>query len=408
MRVAIVTESFLPDVNGVVNSVLRITEHLEDHGHEVLIIAPGDGPFWYRRTPVLRVPAVDLPLYRGLPVGLPSARTELALRAFCPDVVHLASPIALGAHGASVAARLGIPAVAVYQTDVAGFARRYGLSLAGPVIWAYLRCIHNGVARTLAPTPTAAFDLRAHGIERVALWPRGVDATAFAPRWRDLELRRSLAPEGDVIVGYVGRLAREKQVDRLAALDEMDGVQVVIVGDGPDRTRLRSVLPNARFVGFQGGAALSRHVASLDVFVHTGTEETFCQAAQEAMAAGVPVVVPAAGGVRDLVSHDRTGLLWRTDQPGSLRAGVTRLVADADLRQRLGTAARAAVAERTWTAVSSALVEHHRAVARASTAGTATTALRPVELARPRRVGGPRRRGARHDALLTRRRRPAA
>ncbi|OWY61440.1 alpha-mannosyltransferase, partial [cyanobacterium TDX16] len=278
VRVAIVAESFLPEVNGVTNSVLRVLEHLEAEGHDALVVAPGDGPERCGHARVVRTPAVALPMYRSLPVGLPTSEVRRHLAAFRPDVVHLAAPAVLGAAGAVAARRLGIPAVAVYQTDLAGFASRYRLGAAAGPIWSWLRWVHRQASLTLAPSTLAAWDLRRHGIAPVAPWGRGVDLDRFHPQHRNELLRRRLAPKGEVLVGYVGRLAAEKQVHQLAQLRGLPGTRLVIVGDGPDRARLQRRLPEATFLGFQSGIALSQAVASLDVFVHTGAHETFCQA----------------------------------------------------------------------------------------------------------------------------------
>lgn len=363
MRVAIVAESFLPEVNGVTNSVLRVLEHLEAEGHDALVVAPGDGPEQVGHARVVRMPAVALPMYRSLPVALPTAEVRRQLAAFRPDVVHLAAPVALGAAGAVAARRLGIPAVAVYQTDLAGFASRYHLGVAAGPIWSWLRWVHRQATLTLAPSTLAAWDLRRHGIAPVATWGRGVDLDRFHPKHRNELLRRRLAPDGEVLVGYVGRLAAEKQVHQLARLRDLPGSRLVVVGDGPDRERLQRRLPDATFLGFQSGIALSQAVASLDVFVHTGSHETFCQAVQEALAAGVPVVAPASGGPLELVHHGRNGYLWPDGDAGLLRGAVRSLVEDADLRTRLGRAAHESVAGRTWAARGDELLGHYRTVA---------------------------------------------
>jgi phosphatidylinositol alpha 1,6-mannosyltransferase len=362
VRVAIVAESFLPEVNGVTNSVLRVLEHLEAEGHDALVIAPGDGPERCGRARVARTPAVALPVYRSLPVGLPTAEVRHHLAAFRPDVVHLAAPVVLGAAGAVAARRLGIPSVAVYQTDLAGFASRYRLGVAAGPIWSWLRWVHRQATLTLAPSSLAAWDLRRHGIAPVAPWGRGVDLARFHPHHRNELLRRRLAPNGEVLVGYVGRLAAEKQVHQLARLRHLPGTRLVVVGDGPDRARLQRRLPEATFLGFQSGIALSQAVASLDVFVHTGTHETFCQAVQEALAAGVPVVAPAQGGPLELVHHGRTGYLWPPNDPGLLRGAVQALVEDADLRTRLGRTAHESVVGRTWESLGDELLGHYRTV----------------------------------------------
>ncbi|MEU6641117.1 glycosyltransferase family 1 protein [Saccharomonospora sp. NPDC046836] len=364
MRVAIVTESFLPQVNGVTNSVLRVVEYLREGGHDVLVIAPGAGPERYRDVPVVRIPAVDLPVVNSLPVGVPTRTVRTALAAFGPDVVHLASPFVVGASGLAAARRLGVPTVAVYQTDIAGFATAYGLGLGARAAWRWVRRLHCRADRTLAPSTHSVRQLRLHGVPRVYRWGRGVDVERFSPAHADPSLRARLAPNGELLVGFVGRLAPEKEVDRLATLAGAEGVRVVVVGDGPELAGLRESLPDAAFLGALFGTDLATAYASLDVFVHTGPYETFCQAVQEAMASGLPVLAPAAGGPRDLVEHGTTGYLLPPERERFASELLTRVgeLRDADLRARLGTRARRAVLRRTWPAVCAELVGHYDAV----------------------------------------------
>ncbi|QTR01333.1 glycosyltransferase family 1 protein [Saccharothrix algeriensis] len=358
MRVAIVTESFLPQVNGVTNSVLRVLEHLRSRGHRALVVAPGAGADRHDGTPVVRVPAVDLPRFSSLPVGVPTRRVLTALADFRPDVVHLASPFVMGARGLSAARRLGLPTVAVYQTDVAGFAGHYGLGLTARAAWRWTRRLHAQADRTLAPSTWAVDALREHGVPRVHRWGRGVDVDLFAPSRRDDALRRDLAPDGSLLVGYVGRLSPEKRVDRLRVLNDVPGVRLGGGGEGPEEAALRRELPGAAFLGFRGGAELAAAYASLDVFVHTGPHETFCQAVQEAQASGVPVVAPDAGGPRDLV-RPGTGYLFADDD--GLREAVLEL-RDPLRRKRFGVAGRRWVRGRTWSAVCDELLDHYAAV----------------------------------------------
>lgn len=368
LRVAVVTESFLPQVNGVTNSVCRVVEHLAATGHQAVVIAPGRGPVRYAGFPVLRLPGVSLPGYRSFSVGLPALRLmTAALRAFAPDVVHLASPVLLGHAAVEAARRWALPTVAVFQTDLAGFARRYGLP-ADRVLWPWLHRIHAAVDRTLVPSAPTLRMLAERGFPRLHRWPRGVDGERFNPAHRDEELRRRIAPRGQVIVGYVGRLARDKRVALLSHLRQLRGVRLVVVGDGPERARLRRGLPEAVFTGQLTGARLSRIYASLDVFVHTGADETFCQAVQEALASGVPVVAPAAGGPLDLVRDGENGLLYDPRSVRELRAAVGRLVHNPGLRSRLAAAARPSVQGRSWRAVNELLVGHYLEVT-ASSAG---------------------------------------
>ena len=360
MRVVIVAECFLPEINGVTNSVLRVVEQLERRHHEVLVIAPGLGPNVYSRTPVERVPAVTLPFYRSLSVGLPGGQVRSILSRFRPDVVHLAAPVVLGAVALRAAVSLGIPTVAVYQTDVAGFGGRYGLGFAGDAVWSWLRRLHNQADVTLAPSTCAAWTLTRQGIKRVSRWGRGVDVERFDPSHRNAVLRRSLAPNGEVLIGYVGRLAPEKQVHLLGHAAGLRGTRTVIVGDGPSSDRLRAALPRAVFVGAKTGPELSRYVASLDVFVHTGFHETFCQAVQEALASGVPVVAPAAGGPLDTVHHGLNGFLYPADHPELLREAVRQLATDPALRAVMGRRARESVLDRDWSSLVDDLISHYR------------------------------------------------
>ena len=362
MRIALVTESFLPQVNGVTNTVRHVVEQLRLLGHEVLVVAPGPGEPAYRGVPVVRVRSFALPGYRSFPVGLPDAAVERALVEFRPDVVHLASPIMLGAVALRAARRLGIPTVAVYQTDIAGFARHYGVR-ADVLTAKWVGRLHRRATRTLVPSRSSHAQLAALGVTDLHLWRRGVSLDLFDPSRRSEALRRTWSePTGaapPVLVGYVGRLAAEKQVRRLVEVARIPGARLVVVGDGPERGWLEQHLPGATFTGMLGGAQLAAAFASLDVFVHTGETETFCQTVQEAQASGVPVVAPAAGGPLDLVDHGRTGLLHDPRDPGSLRGLVADLVADPSLRRQLAAEALEAVSTRTWAHVVGRLVEDH-------------------------------------------------
>ena len=363
MRVAIVAESFLPNVNGVTNSVLRVIEHLRRTGHEALIIAPdtpaGEQPAdkVHEGIRVHRVPSRMFPKVTSLPLGVPRPRMVRVLRGFDPDVVHLASPALLGYGGLHAARHLGVPTVAVFQTDIAGFAESYGVGFAARTAWAWTRHLHSRADRTLAPSTAAMENLTAHRIPRVHKWARGVDITGFAPSARDARLRAAWSPEGKPIVGFVGRLAPEKHVERLAALSGRTDLQVVVVGDGIDRQKLENQLPSAVFTGALYGEELAAAYASMDIFVHPGEHETFCQAVQEAMASGLPVIAPNMGGPRDLVAPYRTGLLLSVDEfQAKLPESVDHLIAE---RQRYSVAARRSVLSRTWPAICDELLGHY-------------------------------------------------
>src|ERR1700761_684776 len=372
MRIAIITESFPPDVNGVAHCVVRVAENLVRKGHHPLVIAPESGRAGTAEAdsqlpyPVGRVPSVPLPGYPTFRLGRPSPATRKAIVRHGTDVVHLASPVALGAWGTRVARAEHLPTVAVYQTDLPNYARAYHLGRATEALtWHWLRDIHNSAGRTLAPSSMTAAELDGHGLERVWLWGRGVDTDRFHPSLRDERLRAEIAPDGEVIVGYVGRLAIEKRVDLLAAVAAQPGVKLAVTGGGPMEEELRAALPSAAFLGMRYGADLARIYASLDVFVHTGPFETFGQTIQEASASGLPVVAPASGGPLDLVDDGETGYLIPPGDPGALSVAAGKLTGDAALRARLGAAARRRVLGRTWSALTDELLDHYTAVVEA-------------------------------------------
>jgi phosphatidylinositol alpha 1,6-mannosyltransferase len=367
VRVAIIAESFLPQVNGVTNSVVRVAEHLRTRGHDAIVVAPDDNdvPRTCAGFEVVTVNTITFPLYTDIRLGLtPSFVLERLLADWAPDVVHVASPFIVGNNALLAAARLTLPTVAIYQTDVPSYTGLYGLGFLENMAWGRVRDIHSLATLTLAPSTFARDQLLAHGIPRVGIWGRGVDTVLFDPARRDLDLHAEWAPDGQVVIGFMGRLAAEKQVSDLTVLDGLPGVRLVVVGDGPTRSALKTQLPNALFLGRLGGTDLARALATMDLFVHPGELETFGQAIQEALASGLPVLAPARGGPIDLIQGGQTGFLYQPGHLDELREHARTLVADPDRRRRMSEAARAFVADRTWEHLGDQLLGHYKTVMR--------------------------------------------
>ena len=359
LRVAVVAESFLPQINGVTNSVLRILDFFKSNGHEAIIIAPESvgGPSEYAGFEILRVPAINV---KGLiPIALPQQLAKARVLNFQPDVIHLASPALLGNYVARFAKKNAIPTLSVYQTDLAGFANHYGFQLANATLNKFVGRVHSNSDRTLAPSTSACDYLNELGVPGVELWRRGVDSERFRPENRDQDLRNSLLGNRPdrTLVGYIGRLAHEKRIEDLISLDEQDDVQLVIVGDGPIRERLERKLPNAIFIGFKTGHDLARMYASLDIFIHTGQHETFCQSIQEALASGVPVIAPNSGGPIDLVEDGKTGYLINTGNPKEIKR-VVKLIQQSNAAE-LRKVTRESVVNRTWLSINQELIRHY-------------------------------------------------
>ena len=364
MRVLISAESFLPRTNGVTNSVLRTVRFLKENGHEVLVIAPGEGPISVDGISIRRVPALAFQKFAQVDIpGVPTSTLIKIIKDFAPDVVHLASPFLLGEQVRKAAQACGVPVVANYQTDVSGFINFYRLTTAKVLVEKRLKKIHNGSTITLAPSSDSEDYLTRLGISRIVRWGRGVDLEQFNPKWRSRRVRKSWgADENTCVIGFVGRLAPEKQVHKLSLLGDigkLTGKKViqVIVGDGPSKTALQKTLPDAIFLGHQSGEELSRAIASMDVLITTGENETFCQVIQEAMAAGLPVIAPEIGGPKDLIDHGITGLFYKPSDNFDIRKKVLQLVNDNELRAQMSKNAFAKVQSRTWSKVCSELFE---------------------------------------------------
>jgi phosphatidylinositol alpha 1,6-mannosyltransferase len=362
MRVAIVTESFPPVFNGVANSVVRVLETLKEQGHEAIVIAPTTPGKYFNGFRTYRVPS--LPLFQ-FQLGLPNPLVSMILDDFEPDVVHAASPVLLGAQAVAWAWKNDVPAVAIFQTDIAAYAERYGFKLLRPLVDRAMANFHAGATINLAPTAEVKEYLEDLGLENVEVWGRGVDLELFHPERKNsdavAQMRKQFAPNGQKIVGFVGRLAAEKQVDRFSELFDIPNTTFVIVGDGPERLTLEQKFAGAdvHFVGKQSGEDLANHYASFDAFVHFGTEETFGQTIQEAQAAGVPVLAPSAGGPKFLIESGVSGYLIDPDLTNGFTPVLAQLLADQSLQAAIAEGGRRSVQDKSWSANNAKLLEFY-------------------------------------------------
>lgn len=308
------------------------------------------------------VPSIPLVTFA---VGIPSVGLNALLDRLAPDLIHVASPFALGAQAIAYAQRNSIASVAVYQTDIAGYLHRYGMAVAKPMVDRFVTNTHNAATVTLAPTPFARDTLKKLGVKNVAVWGRGVDLDGFHPnnRFTDeaLAFRTAHAPNGERVIGYVGRLAAEKQVDRFYELAGIPNSRIILIGDGPDRARLESLLPteSVTFLGSRSGRELEIAYAAMDIFVHFGTNETFGQTIQEAQSAGLPVVAPRSGGPIHLIDSGVDGILFEVGTQESPRVAVQHLLDNDELRSRMGESGRRRVLGKSWEAVNDELTHHY-------------------------------------------------
>ncbi len=378
MRIAIITENFLPKLDGVTRTVARLLEHLQATGHPALLLGPESGMEQYAGAEVIGTAGLPLPFYPELKANIFRPLFLRRLREFRPEVIHLVDPVMLGAAGLAAARWLHVPVVSSYHTNLAAYCKHFGFGFLTKPMWAYNRFIHSRCALTFCPSPSTAAMLRVQGFAHLRIWPRGVDTALFQPERRDGALRATwLAgqthPEGKVILLYVGRLSWEKNLGLLVqAYRGMDHTRchMVIVGGGPALSDVQQALHGlpVTFTGYLSGEALAAAYASADVFAFPSTTETFGQVVLEAMASGLPVVGLLAEGVRDLVTDEQTGLLLsqermsEQEQVVEYRLRLSRLVQDQQARERMRQAALAEARTRSWHEAMECLLRGHQEV----------------------------------------------
>lgn len=301
LRICLVTETWLPDVNGVAMTLGYLVRGLMQRGHELVLVCPGRPAGEVQADPpgltVVRVPGVSLPFYREVRLGLPVERRLGRLWAPSPpDVVHIATEGPLGAAALRAAERLGIPRVSAFHTNFHRYCRHYRLGLLARPVAAWLRHVHNRCHCTLVPTADLARELAELGIGNARVLSRGVDVALFDPRRRCPGLRRSWgAGPATPVVLHVGRLAPEKNQELAvrafhALRTRLPDARLVMVGDGPMAGTLKRRHPETLLAGVQRGEALAAHYASADLFLFPSMTETFGNVTTEAMASGLPVL----------------------------------------------------------------------------------------------------------------------
>lgn len=361
MNIALVTETFPPEVNGVAMTFGVIARELALRKHRVTVYRPRRperGPRSAAEFREVPMPGMPLPGYSFLQIGLPAGRAlARQWKDDRPDLVHVVTEGPLGATAVTAALRLGIPVTSSYHTQFHAYTRHYGLGLLQGCALAWLKRVHNRTRRTFAPTADICDELDRLGFRRLSILSRGIDARHFGPSRRSAELRRSWgAGSDDPVVLHAGRMAREKNYPLLLeAFTAMRAAEprlrCVLVGDGPLRETLRRQFPWATFAGFMAREELARYYASADLYVHPSLTETFGNVLTEAMASGLAVAAFDYAAARQFIRHGVNGLAVPRDRGRELVAAGVSLARDAALRRRLGTAAADLGRELSWESV---------------------------------------------------------
>ncbi|WP_117148799.1 glycosyltransferase family 4 protein [Paraliobacillus zengyii] len=364
MKIVIVTETFLPSIDGVVTRLTAAIKHLRQQNHEVVVIAPDLGVYEYEGAIVEGLKATTMPFYRYRPFALPQRKVKTLLRKHDPDLVHVVNPALVGATGVYYAKKLGYPLIASYHTHVPKYLDYYKLyKPMKPIFWSYARKLHNMADINLCTSKAIQDELVEKNFHNVHLWKRGVDIDKFHPSYGDKSMRQRLSNglEDKKLLVFVGRLAAEKEIHKLKPLlDTRDDVCLAIVGDGPAREMLERTFEETHtvFTGFMQGEELSTAFASADALIFPSVTETLGLVILEAMATGLPIIAAKSGPTMEQITDGQTGFLFENENIDSLITAISKLDNEETYKQ-LRHNTRKEAEKFSWTEPSQQLVDFY-------------------------------------------------
>lgn len=363
MRIAIVTETFVPATDGICTRLSKFVVNFKKLGHEVIVISPELGIDNYKGVPVFGLETFIFPLYGSRPWGLPSKKVKDILSDFNPDIVHVVNPISLGTSGVKYANRLEIPLLASYHTHMPKYLDYYHLPLLKPLFWEYIRYWYNKADLNITVSESLMAELNHQSVDTYGVLPRGIDFEQRNPKYFDQELYDKLTfndPNNKLLV-YVGRLAAEKDLHHLRPLlDAHDNICLAFVGDGPDRASLESLFAGTKttFVGFKHGYELSIAFATGDAFIFPSTSETFGLVISEALASGLPVIAAYNEPTMEQIIINETGVVYESGNTESLLEAV-KILDNPLLLKHMQLQAPKSVAKYSWENATCELLSYY-------------------------------------------------
>ena len=370
MRIAIVTEVFLPKIDGVVTRLTRTLDQLAAMGHDVIIFAPGNPPDTYAGFPVYKLPSLSFWVYPEIKFAVPPVRFWKQIRDFDPDVIHAVNPIWTAALGIFAAKRDAYPLVCSYHTNVPDYVDALGIGWTRKMATGAIRWLHNQAQVNLCTSDPMIDKASAMGIERLTLWPKAVDTEGYHPSKASTKARRQLTnnhPDAPLVM-YIGRISKEKDLERLNNVmvlvrKQVPGARLGIVGGGPYLQKLQESFDPSftTFTGYLSGEELASAFASGDVFVFPSATETLGLVALESFASAVPVVGTNAGGIPFVIDEGRTGHLIPADGfDEDWASAIIDLLQDPARREKIGAAARKEAEKYSWRESTEALVHAYQ------------------------------------------------
>ncbi|GLV14622.1 glycosyl transferase [Alicyclobacillus hesperidum] len=368
MRIAMFTETFLPSTDGIVTRLCATLRYLEREGHEVLLFAPSGSPREYASATIVGIPAMPFILYPEKRYALPLPRIGRKVKAFRPDLIHVVNPAFLGIGGIYYAWRFHLPLIASYHTNVPAYAHHYKLDFLEPALWWYFRTLHNRAQLNLATSRATLRELEKHGFQNLELWERGVDVDLYQRARRSEAMRKRLAPKAgpdDPVLLYVGRLASEKNIERIRpCMDAIPNLHLAIVGDGPHRPELERIFAGtkAHFTGYMHGEELAQAYASADAFLFPSTTETLGLVLFEAMATGLPILAADSPPTREVLEDGRAGFIFNPNSTDEMIETVKTVMSDEGKRSAVRERGLQIARSLDWEGPSKQLLGHYHRV----------------------------------------------
>ncbi|HDR3890048.1 TPA: glycosyltransferase family 1 protein [Bacillus cereus] len=367
MRVAIFTDTFTPQVNGVAKTLERLTKYFQKENIAYSVFAPQHTAEDNFVTNVNKMRSIPLTiLYPECRFAFPTPRIKRELLAFKPDIIHIATPFNMGLCGLYYAKKLNIPVVGSYHTDFDAYLRYYKIEFLSNMLWNYLKWFHSHMQKNFVPSPETLHQLKKKGFQQLYIWGRGVDCTLFHPTYNKDLFRKKYNITAEYILSYVGRLAPEKDIDTLQTLIQMtnkkrDDIHWLIAGDGPLAKGLHENVQktNVTFTGYLQGVDLAEAYASSDLMVFPSTTETFGNVVLESLACGTPVIGANSGGVKNIITDGKTGVLCEPKNEDSFLSSIYELLNNEEMRKQISLDARSYAATQSWDEISNNLLMHY-------------------------------------------------
>jgi phosphatidylinositol alpha 1,6-mannosyltransferase len=356
-RIAFFAASMKDGQDGVTRVLYKISEKLQTRAVAHVFFSAVVPPKPEQSVPMHRVPSVQIPFYKEYRYPLlADFKVAAVLGRYKPDILSVHSPCSLGWAAINYAKLHRMPVVAHYHTHFVHYASYYRIGVLTDLGWEYMKLFYGAMCRTFVPSRPIFDELASHHFKNLDLLPHGVDTSVFSPSFKNPEWKKSIGAEGKTVLLYVGRLVWEKDLATLAAAyrlmrrENSDAV-LVIVGDGPVRSDLQQLIPDAIFLGYCSGKRLSECYASSDVFLFPSSTETFGMVTLEAMASGLVPVCAHAGGAAGLIRHGKTGMLAKSRDAEDFARACLEVISDKSKKSRMASAAYSYSLDHTWDAI---------------------------------------------------------